>query len=100
MFIKDADGKIDENAEKALRAIRGIPVSSPTVEAERAPLAARFLALQKQNDTNTVSEFDAAAKTEGYANFAAFARSPSATIDQVRAIRKRLESRNIVFGNP
>jgi hypothetical protein len=100
MFIKDADGKVDENAEKAIRAIRDIPESSPMVEAERAPLSARFLALQKQSETNAVNEFDAAAKAEGYANFAAFARSRSATIAQVRAIRKRLESKKLVFGNP
>ena|SRR5215510_13983493 len=95
MFIKNADGNVDPQAAAALQAVKTIPAVDPAVEAERAVLAKRFLALK--NDPVSRPKFDEAAGAAGYRTFEDFAIDPETTLNKVRTIRRALEAEGITF---
>jgi len=93
MFLKDDSGNIDEAKVKAIStALQGIPETPEDVEKARAPLSKAYTQLA----TTKGAVFDAAAKTQSYADFRSFLlNKPKApTTDQVQKIRTELEKDN------
>ena len=107
MFIKNADGDVDENAANALRAIKRVPTVNADVVAEKAIIVAKFMQFIDSNDAASLAKFNAVAIAKGYPKtinsyvdypaFRDFSSYPHTSIDEVRTIRSALEKQGITF---
>ncbi|WP_035056115.1 hypothetical protein [Desulfuromonas sp. TF] len=99
MFIRKGDGTVDDEAVKALEALKGISEPDISVEKSKKTLSEKYLAFKSANNTAAVADFDKAAKDlgRGYNSFGAFSIDPKATAADVEKVKKALEAQGYSF---
>jgi hypothetical protein len=87
LFARSPDGKVDQSA---LQAVQSIQAPDPAVTGSTVPLASAF-----QASTNKEA-FDAVARKNGFASFAAFLINPSLSADKVTAVTQDLRNLSLI----
>ena len=90
-FAKNADGKLSDNSEKALRAVQGASDAGKTKALETRTCIIRE---QKARPVDA-AKYDAAADAAGFLNFTAYAQAQTATNDANEKVIKSLNSQNV-----
>lgn len=94
MFARDAGGKIDAQAESALKAVSKLPASNEGLEAKRAKIATQYAS---EKDSSVKSKYDSAAKNANYADFKAFLLDQNLTETKLSSITNALASESITI---
>lgn len=92
MFIKNADGDVDE---KAAEAIKSIPLTQPSLERKKRSIAEKVLELKRKGDKPSLEKFNQAAKSVGYPDIEAVMIDPNPAPEKIDAICKSLQTQGI-----
>lgn len=99
MFVRDADGKVSEEAARALRAVRGLPETAPDASALTNRILARYRVI-KAADANSpdLTKFENAVRQAGYESLVDFGlRGPHGPLEKVQKVEAALRSQGIDF---
>jgi hypothetical protein len=95
MFIKNAEGDVDQ---KAAEAIKSIPLIQPSWEKKKQPIALKLLELQ--SDKPSLDKFNQAAQAVGYQNIEAVMIDPNPAPEKIDVICKSLHIQGIDLNCP
>jgi hypothetical protein len=97
LFAKNPDGKTDENAVNALKAIRALPVVVSDIEKEKRKIGLKYE--EVKNNPTEVAKFTAAAKSvdPNYNDIADFLIDGTTTSAQIKQIKESLKTVGIII---
>ncbi len=99
MFLRDADGRVNEEAARALQAVRGLPETRADAAALTNRIRARYDAIKDADPTSPdLKKFETAATRAGYASLEDFwLHGPNGPLQKVQEVGAALRSQGINF---